>query len=128
MIEVFIVSEETIEDHAKCTKQLVETVVMNVKYHLSLVMINQFTVLIVSKIINQNEVIVVEEDLVEEVQVDMEEMIEVVLDSEETIEDHAKCTKQLVETVVMNVKYHLSLVMIDQFTVLIVSEIIDKTS
>jgi hypothetical protein len=74
---------------------------------------------------------VVEEDLVEEVQVDMEEMIEmieVVLDSEETIEDHAKCTKQLVETVVMNVKYHLSLVMIDQFTVLIVSEIIDKTS
>ena len=91
-------------------------------------MIDQFTVLIVSKIINQNEVIVVEEDLVEEVQVDMEEMIEVVLDSEETIEDHAKCTKQLVETVVMNVKYHLSLVMIDQFTVLIVSKIIDKTS
>ena len=59
---------------------------------------------------------------------EMIEMIEVVLDSEETIEDHAKCTKQLVETVVMNVKYHLSLVMIDQFTVLIVSKIIDKTS
>jgi hypothetical protein len=106
----------------------VAIVAMNVKYHLSLVMTNLFTVLIVSKIINQNEVIVVVEDLVEEVQVDMEETTEVVLDSEEVIEDHAKCTKQLVEIVAMNVKYHLSLVMTDLFTVLIVSKIINRTS
>jgi len=113
--------EET--DHLeKCTKQLVEIVVMNVKYHLSQETINQFIVTIASRIINQKEVV---EDLEVEVQEVMEETTVVVADLEET--DHLeKCTKQLVEIVVMNVKYHLSQETINQFIVTIASRIINK--
>jgi len=46
--------EETI-DHEKCTKQPVETVAMNVKYHLSQDKTNQSIVMIASRITNQKE-------------------------------------------------------------------------
>ena len=78
-----------------------------------------------SRIINQKEVKEVVEDLEVEVQEVMEETTVVVADLEET--DHLeKCTKQLVEIVVMNVKYHLSQETINQFTVMIASRIINK--
>ena len=87
---------------------------MNVRYHLSQEMINQFTVMNAFQTINQKEVV---EGLAEEVQVAMEETIVMVVDLEET--DHLeKCTKQLVEIVAMNVRYHLSQEMINQFTVM----------
>ena len=40
-------------DLEKCTKQLVETVAMSVKYHLSQEMINQFIVMIAFQIIKE---------------------------------------------------------------------------
>ena len=87
---------------------------MNVRYHLSQEMINQFTVMNAFQTINQKKVV---EGLAEEVQVAMEETIVMVVDLEET--DHLeKCTKQLVEIVAMNVRYHLSQEMINQFTVM----------
>ena len=61
-VEVQVVMEETtamaedleeIERLEKCTKQLVEIVEMSVKYHLSQEMINQFIVMIVSRIIKE---------------------------------------------------------------------------
>jgi len=115
---------EEIDHLEKCTKQLVETVVMNVKYHLSQETINQFTVVIASRIINQREV---KDDSEVEVAAEaaMEETTAVVDDLEE-IDHLEKCTKQLVETVVMNVKYHLSQETINQFTVVIALKIIDK--
>jgi hypothetical protein len=98
---------------------------MNVKYHLSQETINQFTVVTASRIINQKEVKEVVEDLGVEVQVAMEETTAVVEDLEE-IDHLEKCTKQLVGTVVMNVKYHLSQETINQFTVVTALKIIDK--
>ena len=95
---------------------------MNVKYHLSQETINQFTVVIASRIINQKEV---KDDSEVEVQVAMEETTAVVEDLEE-IEHLEKCTKQLVEIVEMSVKYHLSQEMINQFIVMIVSRIIKE--
>jgi len=112
-------------DLEKCTKQLVEIVEMSVKYHLSQEMINQFIVMIVSRIINQKEVKEVVEDLEVEVQAVMEETTAVVEDLEE-IEHLEKCTKQLVEIVEMSVKYHLSQEMINQFIVMIVFQIIKE--
>jgi len=95
-----------------------------VKYHLSQETINQFTVVIASRIINQREV---KDDSEVEVAAEaaMEETTVVVEDLEE-IDHLEKCTKQLVETVVMNVKYHLSQETINQFTVVIALKIIDK--
>jgi len=95
---------------------------MNVKYHLSQETINQFTVVTASRIINQKEV---KGDSEVEVQVAMEETTAVVEDLEE-IDHLEKCTKQLVGTVVMNVKYHLSQETINQFTVVTALKIIDK--
>jgi len=128
----------TNEDHERCTKQLVEIVAMNVKYHLSQEMINLFTVMIVFKIINQKEVKEVVEDLVVEEQVVMAEMTEVdqVVMAEMTEVDHAlvettdheRCTKQLVEIVAMNVKYHSNQEMLDQFIAQTVSKTINKIS
>jgi hypothetical protein len=137
-VEVQVAMEETtaavddleeIDHLEKCTKQLVETAVMNVKYHLSQETINQFTVVIASKIINQKEVKEVVEDSEVEVAAEaaMEETTAVVDDLEE-IDHLEKCTKQLVETVAMNVKYHLSQETINQFTVVIALKIIDKTT
>ena len=78
--------------------------------------------MIVSRIINQKEVV---EDLEVEVQAVMEETIAVVEDLDE-IEHLEKCTKQLVEIVEMSVKYHLSQEMINQFIVMIVFQIIKE--
>ena len=55
----------------------------------------------------------------------MEETTAVVEDLEE-IDHLERCTKQLVETVVMNVKYHLNQETINQFTVVTALKIIDK--
>jgi len=134
--------EET-TDHEKCTRQLVEIVVMNVKSHLSQDKTNQSIVTIAFQIINQQEATVVEvdlgavedldlvvemieaeEDMVIEVAQDMVvEMIEVGEDL--VIEDLAKCMMQLVEIVEMSVKSHLSQKMVDQFTVTNASQIIE---
>ena len=96
--------------------QLVEIVEKNVKFHLNQDKTNQFIVTTVSKITNQQEMTVVVADLAETAVVvdladvelaDMVEIAVVVVDLEE-IDHHGKCTKQHVETVAMNVKYHLS--------------------
>ena len=87
-------------------------------------MINQFIVTNVFQIINQKEVKEMVEDLEVEVPVDMEETTVVVEDLEEN-EDLEKCTKQLVEIVVTNVKYHLNQEMRDQFIVTNVFQIIN---
>jgi len=127
--------EEEMTDLERCTKQLVEIVAMNVKYHLSQEMINLFTVMIVFKIINQKEVKEVVEDLVVEEQVVMAEMTEVdqvvmaeMTEVEEEMTDLERCTKQLVEIVAMNVKYHSNQEMLDQFIAQTVSKTINKIS
>ena len=55
MVEIIVVVEDSVEiDHLeKCIKQFVVIAVMNVKYHLSQETINQFTVMIVSRIIDE---------------------------------------------------------------------------
>ena len=132
-VEVQVAMEETtavvedleeIDHLEKCTKQLVETVAMNVKYHLSQEMINQFTVMIALKIINQKEVREVVEGLEVEVEEVMEEITAVVEDLEE-IDHLEKCTKRLVGIVVMNVRYHLNQEMINQSIVTNVFQIIN---
>jgi hypothetical protein len=107
----------------------VEIVAMNVKYHLSQEMISQFIVMIVFRIINQNEVIEVDHALVETTEVDhaLVETTEVDHALVETT-DHGKCTKQLVEIVAMNVKYHSNQKITDQFIVQTVSKTIKKIS
>jgi hypothetical protein len=112
----------------------VEIVAMNVKYHSSQEMINQFIVMIVFRIINQNEVIEVDHaldvvDLVETIEVDhaLVETTEVDHALVETI-DHERCTKQLVEIVAMNVKYHSNQEIVDQFIAQTVSKTIKKIS
>jgi len=87
-------------------------------------MINQSIVMIASRIINQKEVKEVVEDLEVEVKEAMEEITEVAEDLEE-IDHLEKCTKRLVEIVVMNVRYHLNQEMINQSIVMIVFQIID---
>ena len=87
------------EDHEKCTRRLVETVATNVKYHSSQHKTNQSTAENVFRNINHKTEEV--QDLTEEVQ-DLTEEVQGLT------EDREKCTKQLVETVVMNVKYHSS--------------------
>ncbi len=76
---------------------LVEIVANNAKSHLSHDKISQFTVVTVSRNINHKtevaEDLEVEEALAEEV---------------DLTEDHEKCTRQLVEIVVRNVKFHSS--------------------
>tara|TARA_B100000953_G_scaffold233575_1_gene194931 strand:+ start:4012 stop:4374 length:363 start_codon:yes stop_codon:yes gene_type:complete len=94
----------------------VETVATNVKYHLSQETTNQSIVVIASRIINQIELKEVVDDLEIEVLVVTEEITAVVGDLEE-IDRLEKCTKQHVETVATNVKYHLSQEIPDQFIV-----------
>ena len=83
--------------------QNVEIVEKIARFHLSLVMTNQFIVTIASKTINQKEATEVEVDLAEteavvdlevevEAQADMVEIAAVVEAMEET-DDHEKCTK-----------------------------------
>jgi len=82
--------------------QLVEIVASNAKFHLSQDRTNQSTVTNVFQSINQHlEEVQVAEDL--EVEVAAE-----VATEEALTEDHEKCTKRLVETVVKIVKFHLS--------------------
>ena len=85
---------------------LVETVVSNAKFHSSQGKINQFTVVTVFRNINHKTE---EVDLVEEAQAVEDLAAEEALAEEVALtEDHEKCTKQLVETVVKNVKFHLN--------------------
>jgi len=85
---------------------LVETVVSNAKFHSSQGKINQFTVVTVFRNINHKTE---EVDLVEEAQAVEDLAAEEALAEEVALtEDHEKCTKQLVETVVRNVKFHLN--------------------
>ena len=83
--------------------QNVETVGKIARFHLSLVMTNQFIVTIASKTINQKEATEVEADLAEtEAVVDLEveveaqaDMVEIaaVVEAMEEIDPHEKCTK-----------------------------------
>ena len=88
---------------------LVEIVVNNAKFHSSQDRTNQYTVVIVSKNTNRRTEV---EDLAEEAQVaEVAEDVaaEVALAEEvDLTEDNERCTRQLVETVVRNVKFHLS--------------------
>ena len=93
---------------------LVETVVSNAKFHSSQGKINQFTVVTVFRNINHKTE---EVDLVEEAQAGEDLAAEEALAEEvDLTEDHEKCTKQLVEIVVRNVKFHSSQKEISQST------------
>ena len=107
--------------------QLVEIVEIHVRFHLSQDKTNQFIVTTASKTINQKEVTVVEADLVETVVVedlveadvepaDMAETDVVVEDLEET-DLHERCTKQHVQNVEQNVKFHSNQTEKNQFIV-----------
>ena len=88
---------------------LVEIVVNNAKFHSSQDRTNQYTVVIVSRNTNRRTEL---EDMAEEAQVAevAEDLAAEVALAEEVdlTEDHERCTRQLVETVVRNVKFHLS--------------------
>ena len=85
---------------------LVENEVNNAKFHLSQDRTNQSTATNVSQSINHKTE---EVDLAEEAQVVEDLAVEEALAEEvDMTEDHEKCTKQLVETAVRNVKFHLS--------------------
>jgi len=111
--------------------QLVEIVEIHARFLLSLAMTNQYTVTTVSKNINQKEVTVVEADLVDAAvadmvevetvdaeQADMAETAAVEADLEET--DHQeRCTRQPVQIVETNVKFHSNQTEKNQYTVTI---------
>jgi len=103
--------------------QLVETVESNAKFHLSQNRTNLSTVTNVFQSINQHlEEVQVAEDLAEEVALAEDLAEEVALAAEADLtEDHEKCTKQHVETVVMNAKFHLSQNRTSLYTARIVS-------
>ncbi len=88
---------------------LVETVASNVRFHLSQDRTSQSTATNVSQSINHKTE---EEDLAEEAQVveAAEDLAaeEALAEEVDLTEDHEKCTKQLVEIVVRNVKFHSS--------------------
>ena len=92
---------------------LVEIAVSNVKFHSNQDKTNQSIAMNVFQTINhKTEVVQVAEDLAVEVAVEVAQVAadlaaEVALAEEVTlIEDHEKCTKQLVEIVRKNVKFH----------------------
>ena len=88
---------------------LVEIVVNNAKFHSSQDRTNQYTVVIVSRNTNHKTEV---EDLAEEAQVaEVAEDLaaeEALAEEVDLTEDHEKCTRQLVEIVVRNVKFHSS--------------------
>ena len=88
--------------------QLVETVVSNAKFHSSQDKTSQSTVTNVFQSINQHlEEVQVAEDLAEEAALEEDLAEEAALEEEAALtEDHEKCTKQLVEIVRKNVKFH----------------------
>ena len=103
--------------------QLVETVVNNAKFHLSQDRTSQSIVTNVFQTINQHlEEAQVVEDLEVEVAVEVE-----VATEEALTEDHEKCTKRLVETVVRTVKFHLSQNKTSQSIVTSVFKAIEET-
>jgi hypothetical protein len=117
----------------------VEIAVKIARFHLSLVMTNQFIVMIASKITNQQETTVAEADLVEAAVDDMVEiemadvepadMVETAVAVEADMVEtdlQEKCTKQLVEIVVTNVKYHSNQAETNQFIVMIASKITNQ--
>ena len=94
-----------------------ETVVNNAKFHLSQDRTNQSIVVNAFKSINRRTE---EEDLAEEAQVaeEAEDLAaeEALAEEVDLTEDHEKCTRQLVEIVVRNVKFHSSQKEISQST------------
>jgi len=90
--------------------QLVETVVSNAKFHSSQDKTSQSTVTNVFQSINQHlEEVQVAEDLAEEVALEEDLAEEVALEEEAALtEDHEKCTRLHVETVVKIVRFHSS--------------------
>jgi len=101
--------------------QLVEIVASNAKFHSSQDRTNQSTATNVFQTINQH---------LEEAQVaeDLEAEVAVEVATEEALtEDREKCTKQLVGTVVMNVKFHSSQDKTNQSTALNVFQNIEAT-
>ena len=88
---------------------LVETVVSNAKFHSSQDRANQSIVVNAFRSINHRTE---EEDLAEEAQVAevAEDLVaeEAQVEEVDLTEDHEKCTRQLVEIVVRNVKFHSS--------------------
>ena len=108
---------------------LVEIAVNNAKFHSSQGRTNQSTATNVSQSINHKTE---EVDLVEEAQVveDLEAEVaaEVVLAEEvDLTEDHEKCTRQLVEIVVRNAKFHLNQNKTSQSTAANVFKVIKET-
>jgi hypothetical protein len=119
--------------------QLVEIAEKIARFHLSLVMTNQFMVTIASKITNQQETTVAEADLAEAAVDDMVEIETVDAEQADMVEIAAaveadmvetdlqeKCTKQLVEIAVTNVKYHSNQAETNQFIVTIASKITNQ--
>jgi hypothetical protein len=117
----------------------VEIAVKIARFHLSLVMTNQFIVMIASKITNQQEMTVAEADLAEAAVDDMVEiemadvepadMVETAVAVEADMVEtdlQEKCTKQLVEIVVTNVKFHSNQAETNQFIVTIASKITNQ--
>ena len=104
---------------------LVGIVVNNAKFHSSQDRINQYTVVTVSRNINHKTE---EEDLAEEAQVVEDlEVEEALVEEVDLTEDHEKCTRQLVETVVRNVKSHSSQNKTSQSTAANVFKVIKET-
>ena len=106
---------------------LVEIVVNNAKFHSSQDRTNQYTVVIVSRNTNHKteEVDLAEEAQVAEVAEDLaaEEALAVEVD---LTEDHEKCTRQLVEIVVRNVKFHSNQKETNQSTAVSVFKVIKE--
>ena len=106
---------------------LVETVVNNDKFHSSQDRTNQSTVVIVSRNINHKTE---EVDLAEEAQVAevAEDLVaeEAQVEEVDLTEDHEKCTRQLVEIVVKNVKFHLNQKETNQYTAVNVFKVIKE--
>jgi hypothetical protein len=114
--------------------QLVEIVEKNVRFHLNQDKTNQFIVTTVSKTTNQQETTVAEADLADAAEADMVEvetvdeepadMVEIAVaveDLEET-DLQEKCTKQNVQIVEKNVKFHSNQTEKNQFIVTTVSK------
>ena len=106
---------------------LVEIVVNNAKFHSSQDRTNQYTVVTVSRNTNHKTEV---EDLAEEAQVaEVAEDLaaeEALAEEVDLTEDHEKCTRQLVEIVVRNVKFHLSQKETSQSTVANVFKVIKE--
>ena len=106
---------------------LVEIVVNNAKFHSSQDRTNQSTVVIVSRNTNHKTEV---EDLAEEAQVaEVAEDLaaeEALAEEVDLTEDHEKCTRQLVEIVVRNVKFHLNQKETNQSTAVNVFKVIKE--